>query len=888
MKLSSHLKSFFYTLFHHAQFDRELDEEILSHISRHADDLERSGLPRPEAERRARIAFGSPQKAKESVREQRPGFFLETLASDMRFALRMLRKNPGFTFVAILTLALGIGANTALFAVIDAILLRPLPFHDPDRLVAVRAVDLKDPGGAGDISYPAFLDWRAQSHSFQAMSVYNIMDLTYTGGDQPESLRTAVVSANLFSMLGASPALGRTFVAQEDQPADGNVPVVLSYELWQSLFGGDPNILGRALTLDDEKYSVVGVMPARFEFPVQSDRVELWITIAHDLKGKYAMAAQRGAAYLQVVARLNPGVKIRQAQSDVLLVQQRLNKQYPENRPRGAALSTEADRIVGDMRPVLLILLGAVGFVLLIACANVASLLLARATVRQKEFTVRLALGAGRSAIARQLLVESLLLSLFGGAFGLFLAHWTTRALVSLIPGGLVRTSEVQLDLRVLAFNFLVALATGVLFGLAPAIQASGARLTGELAGDARTSSAGPQSTRLRSALVVAQLAIAFVLLTGSGLLLRSFNRLLHVDPGFRPDHVLTFLLEVPENHHEGQQSIFVDNLLQSLRTLPGVKSASAIFGLPLSDQGVFTSLDVQGRPVPHSQRPAVAFRLISSQYFESMGIPLIEGRTFTPQDEQGGPSRAIVNETFARKMFPNENPLGKQIRPNISFGQSDEAPMREIVGVVGDVRSGGIDSTPAPEVYAPQTPTDFVGQMTIVVRSAVAPDSLVSTMRSLVSSMDKNIPVRNVRTLAEYVSGSIEPQRFETSLLTTFAVLAFLLTAIGLYGVVSYSVVQRTREMGIRIALGAPHQSILLMILRRGTLLTLIGVALGLVSSFFTVNLLRTLLYEIQPFDPATFIAVPALLLAVALLASYMPARRASRVDPIVALRYE
>jgi putative ABC transport system permease protein len=528
--------------------------------------------------------------------------------------------------------------------------------------------------------------------------------------------------------------------------------------------------------------------------------------------------------------------------------------------------------------------------VLLIACANVASLLLARATVRQKEFTVRSALGASRWTIVRQLLAESVLLAFFGGALGLLFAQWATAALVSMAPEGLARASEIGLDFRVLAFTFFVALATGVLFGLVPAFQASRSSPSQVLSESTRGSSTGPRAVHLRSVLVVSQLAIAFVLLIGAGLLLRSFNRLLHVDPGFRPDHVLTFLLEVPDSRHPGaQRPVFVRELLQSVRTLPGVRSASAIFGLPLNeDQSAFVTLDVSGQPVPSSQRPRVAFRIVESQYFNTMGIRLLQGRTFTPQDEQGGPHLAIVNETLARQIFHGESPLGHRITPSISFGDNQEAPVREIVGVVADVKSSGIGDSAIPEVYVPQTPVDFIGETTVVVRTAPDPSSLVPTMRSLVSSMDKDLPLREVRTLDQYITGSISAPRFEAQLLGIFAALAFVLTAIGLYGVISYSVVQRTREMGIRIALGAQRGSISRMVFRQGASLTLIGVAVGLLASFFAVHFIRHLLYGIAATDPATFIAVPLLLIAVSLLATYIPARRATRVDPMIALRYE
>jgi putative ABC transport system permease protein len=800
-----------------------------------------------------------------------------------------MRKNPGFTLIALVTLALGIGANTALFSVIDAVLLRPLPFRDPGRVVAVRSVDLRDSNHGGEISYPAFLDWQSQSRSFEAMSVWNTFNLTYTGGAQPESVPGAEVSANLFSMLGVTPELGRTFATQEDQSGGATFPVMMSYEFWQSHFGGDRSVVGRTLTLDNEKYVVVGVMPARFQFPVQSDRVELWTTMAHDL-GKAGMATQRGVSYLQVIARLGPGIEIPQAQADLALVQERLNRQYPENRPRGVAMQSEAEAITGAMRPALLILLGAVGFVLLIACANIANLLLARAAARQKELTIRSALGASRWMIVRQLFTESVLLATAGGGLGLLVAHWSTGALVSMTPQGLARTGEISLDFRVLGFTLLVSLATGVLFGLAPVAQVFRSDLIRPLSESGRGTSTGLSSARLRSALVVSQLAVALVLLIGAGLLLRSFLRLERVDPGFRADHVLTFLLEVPSHRHPGaQRPVFVRELLQSARALPGVKSASAVFGLPLSDdQGLFTSLEIEGRPVPDSQRPRVAFRIIESEYFNAMGIRLLQGRTFTPQDEQGGAPLAIVNETFTRKMFQGEDPVGRRIKANVSFGESDKAPMREIVGVVGDVKSSSISGNTVPEVYAPQTPTDFIGEMTVVVRTQTDPNDLVASLRSLVSSMDRDIPLRDVKTMDDYVNASISAPRFDALLLGIFAVLAFALTAIGLYGVISYSVAQRMREMGIRIALGAQRATILGMVVREGGLLAAIGTGAGLAASFFAVRLMRSLLYEIGVTDPVTFIIVPVLLMAVAMLASYVPARRATLVDPVVVLRDE
>jgi putative ABC transport system permease protein len=866
----------------------DLSDEMQQHLEEKIEDLVASGMSKKEATAAARREFGNVSLVEQDSRAVWQWFSPDNFLMDIRYSLRTLLKSPGFTTAAVLTLALGIGANTALFSVIDAVLLRHLPFHDPARLVAVHSVDIKDSSQGGEISYPAFLDWRSRSSSFEGMSVWNTSQLTYTGGDQPESVPAAMISANLFSMLGVSPILGRDFTLKEDQPDADQLPVILSCEFWRSHFGGDPNVLGRALTLDNQKYGVVGVMPAGFQFPVQPTRVELWITMARDLQGKSALAAQRDVSYLQAIARLKPGIKNPQAQSEVLSIQEQLNRQYPDTRPRGVVIESESDQVSGTMRPVLLILLGAVGFVLLIACANVANLLLARATVRQKEFTVRSALGASRWMIVRQLLTESVLLATAGGALGLLLAHWTTGTLLAMAPEGLARTSDIALDFRVLVFTFLIALFTGVLFGLAPAVQTSRFDLNSILSEGGRGSSTGSSGTRLRGVLVASQLAIAFVLLIGAGLLLRSFQRLQQVDPGFRADHVLTFLLEVPSYRHPGaQRPAFVQRLLQSTRALPGVKSASAIFGLPLSG-AIFTAVEIEGHPVPRSQRPRVAFRIIESNYFDTMGIRLLQGRTFTPRDEQGGPPLAIINETFARQLFNGENPVGRRVKPSIAFGESDETPMREIVGVIADVKSSSIGGRTPLEVYAPQTPVDFIGEMTIVVRTLNDPNALIPGLRSLVSSMDKDLPLRQVKTLDQYVSGSISAPRFEALLLGTFAALAFVLTTIGLYGVISYSVVQRTREMGIRIALGAPRGSISRMVVRQGALLSLVGLGAGLLISFFAVRLIRGLLYEVGPTDPATFLAVPLLLMTVALLASYVPARRAMRVDPIMALRYE
>jgi predicted permease len=866
----------------------ELSAEIQVHLAEKVEELIAGGMSRRDAEHAARREFGNVTLSKENSRDVWRWISLEDLLVDIRIAARTLRRSPGFTVIAVLTLALGIGANTALFSVVDAVMLRPLPFRDPGRLVALRCVDLKDRTQGGEVAYPVFLDWQAGSHSFEAMSVWDVSNMTYTGGDQAESVPSAVISANLFSMLGVSPMIGRDFLTSEDQPIVDQLPVMLSYEFWQSHFGGDPKILGKSLTLDGQKFGVAGVMPAGFQFPIRSERVELWTTIARDRKGKNGVALQRGVSYLSMIARLKPEIPIARAETELELIQQQLNRQYPDHRPRGARVLPASEVVTGPMGPALLILLGAVAFVLLIACVNVASLLLARATVRKREFAVRVALGAKRWMIVRQLLTESLMLAIAGAALGLVVAQWITRALIAIVPQMLPRTGEIGIDLRVLGFTLSVALVTGVLFGLAPVLQLS--RAEGTRSEGGRGTSAGPAGVRLRRVLIAAQLAVAFVLLAGASLLLRSFDRLLRVDPGFRADHVLTFLLEVPSERHPGaKRPEFVRGLLQSVRELPGVKSASAIFGLPLNDdQSAFTTVEVEGLPVASSELPRTAFRIVESNYFDTMGIRLLHGRSFTERDEQSGRALAIVNEAFVRENLNGQDPLGRRIRPNISFGDSNVAPMREIVGVVSDVKFRGIRDQSAAEVYAPQTPTDFIGGMTIVVRTQADPNALVPSIRSLVRSMDKEIPMRDVRTLEEYVNGSISDSRFEAALLAAFAGLALLLSAIGLYGVVAYSVAQRTRELGIRIALGADRSNISRMVMREGTVLAATGSGVGLLAAFFAVRLIRGLLYGIGAGDPPTFIGVPVLLVGVALAASCIPARRAMRVDPVVALRYE
>ena len=807
------------------------------------------------------------------------------LIQDARYALRQLRKTPGFTTVAVLTLALGIGANTAIFSVVDAVLLRPLPFRSASRLVVVKPTE---PGRRDDIgvSYPAFLDWRSRNHVFEALSAYRTDDFTLTGRSEPAHVTGAVISANTFSLLGVAPALGRDFTTAEDAPSPNGRPVILSSRLWQERFGSDPNAVGQSVTLSGQQFTVAGVMPAGFQFPVQTEPVDFWTTIALDVESK--MATQRGASYLDVIARLKPQVTKLQAQTEMSAIQDAINREYPEHRPKGIAIVPEIDAIVGDARSGLLMLFAAVGLVLLIACANLSNLLLARATARHREISVRLALGATRWDIVRQLLAESSLLALTGAATGLAFAVWALKLLLRLSPGELPRVSESGLSLPVLAFTAAVAVLTSLLFGLIPALHATRAGLASSLAEGGRSGTESRGHARLRDAFVVIETALAVVLLAGSGLMLRSLLELGKVDPGFAKDHAITFGLDLPGRYGHQQRVQFYQRLLPQVRSLPGVRWASAAFPLPLSAGDVDTSFDVEGRSMKKSERPVTTLHIVDDDYFHTLGIPLLKGREFEPHDSASdAPAIVVISEKLAKQAFPGEDPIGKRIRPDISMGGQKEAPMRIIVGVVGDVKGEGLSAPAMVESYVPYAQLPFA-PMSVIVRTQGDPQGLLLPLTKTVQSIDKDLPLLHVKTLEQYVSESIADTRFESVLLGIFGALALSLTAIGIYGVISYTVVQRTREMGIRLALGAERGTIIAMILRSGLLLVTMGVVPGLATALLLTRLIAGLLYGVSPSDPSTFLSVSVVLVAMALLASYIPARRAAKVDPMVALRYE
>jgi len=815
---------------------------------------------------------------------------MRALAQDLRYALRQLRKSPAFTTVAVLTLALGIGANTAIFSVIDAVLLRPLPFHNASRLVVVKTTE---PGRRDDIgvSYPAFLDWRSRNRVFEALSAYRTDDFTLTGRSEPAHVTGAVVSANTLSLLGVAPALGRDFTSDEDAPSANGRPVILSYSLWQERFSSDQNILGQSVTLSGQQFTVVGVMPVGFQFPVQTDPVEFWTTIALDAESSNGMppvTAQRGVSYLDVIARLKPEVTATQAQTEMGAIQTAINRAYPENRPKGIAIVPEIEAIVGDARSGLFMLLAAVGLVLLIACANLSNLLLARATARHKEISVRVALGATRWDIVRQLLAESSLLALTGAAAGLAFAVWALKLLLRLAPGELPRVSESGLSLPVLAFTAAVAVLTSLLFGLIPALHATRARLTSSLNEGGRSGTESRGHARLRDTFVVIETALAVVLLAGSGLMLRSLLGLGRVDPGFAKDHVITFGLDLPGRYGHQQRVQFYQGLLPQVRSLPGVRSASAAFPLPLSADAVKTTFDVEDRPVKESERSVTTLHIVDDHYFHTLEVPLLRGREFELHDSASdAPAVVVISEKLAKQVFPGEDPIGKRIRPNIASGDQKEAAMRTVVGVVGDVRAEGLGAAAIAESYVPYAQLPFA-PMSVMVRTQGDPQDLVLPLTKTVQSINKDLPLLHVKTLDQYVSESIADTRFESVLLSIFGALALTLTAIGVYGVISYTAVQRTREMGIRLALGAERGTIIAMILRSGLLLATMGVVPGLVAAFLLTQLIAGLLYGVSPSDPSTFLSVSVVLVGMALLASYIPARRAAKVDPMVALRYE
>jgi putative ABC transport system permease protein len=809
------------------------------------------------------------------------GDTLQILLQDLRYAIRQLRKSPGFTSVALFTLALGIGANTAIFSAVNAVLLRPLPYRDPNRLVYIWSAEKARGINQSTVSIPDFRDWQQQNHVFAGMTALFASTFNFSGANEPLQVNGWTVATNFFDVLGARPQLGRTFVPDEEQWGKHRV-AILSHTLWMSSFGGNASVLGKEVTVDAEPFTIIGVMPA--EFSSSHSEVQLWVPMSPPP----GITINRDQRFMRVIARLKPDVTSQRAQVEMETLTHRLEQEYPEDRGVTAYLVPAEQQIVGAIRPALLVLLGAVGFVLLLACTNLASLLLARSAGRTKEFAVRMALGASRGRLIGQLVTESLLLALLGGALGVLLAGWGTTLLRVLAAKDVPRTQDIHIDVGVLAFALALSLLTGLAFGLIPALQSSKGHVNEPLKDGGRGVAQGMRARRVRDLLVVSETALALVLLVGAGLLINTFHHLRSVNAGFNPERVLTAEVSLPSSkYRENQQSVsFFQQLLERVRKLPGVKFAGATLSLPLGGGGRYwMGLEIEGRPAAQTREdvPIVAFFQVTPGYFQAMGIPLRRGRLFDDRDNQNSSLKvAIVSETLARRFFPGTDPIGKQIRVA-------SVPLT-VVGISGDAVIDSLTDPSFAEVYTvhSQGVTGASGNMVLALRTDADPLSLAAALREQVHDLDKQQSVANIQTLQQVVSESLTQPRLNTLLLGAFALLALLLTATGTYSVLSYSVTQRTQEIGIRMALGADRRDVLRLMVGRGLFLTLTGMITGLAAAFGLTRLMAGLLFGVRPTDPATFGVVSLVITGVALLASYLPARRAIKVDPMVALHYE
>jgi putative ABC transport system permease protein len=807
---------------------------------------------------------------------------MDTLLQDFRYAIRTMLRTPGFTAIAVLALALGIGANTAIFSVVNSVLLRPLPYLDSQRLVHVHR--MQPPIERAPISRPDFFEWRDHQQVFSDIGAYHFQTLNLTGTDQAERIIGARVTGNFFAMFGIAPAAGRFFDQSDDQPGSARVAVI-SYGLWQRRFGGRPDLIGREITLNGAVYTVIGVAPPSFQFP---RRIDLWKPAILD-----EQKTQRGSNYLKVIARLKDGVSEAQADAQMNQIASSLAAQYPDN---DANLTVKVvpllEEQVRNLRGVLLIMLGAVSFVLLIACANVANLSLARAAGRTREIAVRTALGASRSRIVRQLLTESMLLALTGGALGVLLSILGVKLLVNLAPTGLPRINEVAIDRWVLAFTFVISMATGMVFGLAPAVQSSRPDLNEALKEGSRGSSEGHR-TLLRRGLVVAEIALSLVLLVSAGLLIGSIKRLGKVNPGFDPNKTLAVDISFPyssaigaapgQNSAATQAMNFLTEVKTKITAIPGVQNVGAINDLPVTGRSSINGgFSIEGKPTSNpGEGPVAEFRQVTTGYFESIGIPIIRGRILNEGDLSKKPENIVVNETFARTFLADEDPIGKRVR-------ALDNQTHEVVGVVGDAKQWGLDRQSSAEIYFSFAQLSLSQEATLVVRTDGDPASLVSAVRNAIIDVTRDAPITRVRPMSQVLADSVASSRFNMILMTLFAGVALIMASIGLYGVISYSVSQRTHEIGIRMALGASRRSVLGLVVRNGMTLALVGAAFGVVASFALTRLISSLLYGVSPTDPLTFLTITLIITGVSLIATVVPAHRATRVDPMVALRYE
>ena len=805
----------------------------------------------------------------------------DEMFQDLRYGVRMLLKNPGFTIVAMVTLALGIGVNTGIFSIVNAVLLRPLPFTDPARLVTVWESNAAKGQTHGAVGGANFTDWKNQNQVFDSLVAYFSWNYNLTGDDQSQRLEAAVVSAGFFQMLGAEAALGRVLLPEDDQEANENV-VVLSSALWQSRFGASREIIGQSILLNGLPHTVVGVLPAGFDFP--NDKIELWRPMAMSSQ----MAQNREGKWLKVAGRLKTGVSLEQAAAAMDTISERLAESYPKtNAGWGVNLVPLHDELVGDVRGFLLLLFGAVLFILLIACVNVANLLLARAAARQKENAIRAALGASRLRLLRQFLVENLLLATLGGLLGLALAFWSLDALVALSPKDVPGLAKTAIDGRVLGFTVALSVLTTLLFGIVPAWQASKPDLN-ETLKEGGQSSTGNAGRRVQGALIIVEVAAGVVLLVGAGLMIHSFVRLRAVDPGFNPSNVLTMRIALSANKYgENHRSIaFFEEALERIKDLPGVVSAGAVQDLPMRKNEMSFAFSIEGRPdtqvASHSE---AAYRAVTEDYFRTMRIPLVAGRGFTADDKLQTTPVVIINQTMARRFWSDEDPVGRRLR----FGEPND-PVYTIVGVVGDIKHLGLAANESAAIYQPHAQKRFawLRWMSLVVRTNTPPLSLIAAIRNRVGEVDRGQPLYDIVTMEHLLAESVTQSRFSTFLFSLFALLALTLAAVGLYGVMSYTVAQRTHEIGLRMALGAQAADVLKLVVARGMKLTLLGLAVGLGAAIALTRLLKALLFNVSATDPLTLVIVPGLLLGVTLVACYLPARRATSVDPLAALRHE
>jgi putative ABC transport system permease protein len=884
MRRAQSVSNWLRSLFRKETVERELGSELRFHIERQVEENLAAGMSPQEARRAAVREFGGVEQVKEDCRDTRRANYVENLIKDIRYGFRMFRKSPSFTFFAVAVLALGIAANSAIFSIADNVLVRPLPYRDSDRLVMVWE-DASAYGFPKDTPAPGnFSDWKSRNQVFEDVAALPYGGyFNLTGNGTPEQLEGKKVTANLFSLLGVSPALGRDFRPEDDVPGAPRV-AILSYGLWRRRFGGDPQIVGKEISLNYQKCTVIGVMTRGVQFP--DSKTEIWIPAQFTTE----LLADHGSHYLSVLARLKPGVSLKTANANLATIAAQLEREYPDSNAKVGAFSVPLrEEIAGDVRPAILMLVGAVCFVLLIACANVANLLLSRAAGRRRELAMRLALGATRGRVIQQMLTESILLALFAGAVGLLLSVWGTKFLAALIPAGIAPMMSTGVDGRILLFTLFVSLSTGVLFGIIPASRVSQFQLMYSLKQGGGQSGVGAGGHRLRDALVICEVALAIVLLAGAALLIRSLRNLYHLDPGFRADHVLVMRTPLPRPKYEAvaRRRAFFDQVLAKVEDLPGVVSAGYTTWVPLTNDGGATGITIEGKPEPAPGNLLIPnVRIISRDYMPALRMKLIDGRPFETRDANGTLPVGLINQTMARNYWPGENPIGRRFKVG---GYNEKSPWITVIGIVGDVHQAGLDVPARAEMYLPYQQQDFGYEPEyLAVRTTGDPMALAETVRQQIWSVDKEQSVAGVMPLGDLVDENLASRRMQASLLSGFAGLALLLVTIGIYAVLSFAVTQRTQEIGVRVALGAQPRDVLRMIFSQGFKLFLIGAAIGLAAAFALSRALVHLLFGVSSYDPTSFASVTILLAVVALLACYVPARRATRVDPLIALRYE